>query len=839
MKGAAAVVGVWVAGAVLLAPPSSFGECATLKPGDPRATSGTITLKPGTGGISDSVIDSAIDKWKPHLGGGCKVFGTGFPSIQRGVSGGRILTVNRSGVNGNGEGHCGSVLGLMITIYDFTTAGNNTIPCGDPATILAHELGHVMGLEDSDCAGYIMETNYENNNPRDVKSKECDKVDERNIVPGEPGHPDTDPDPPGPDPDPTAELLCVRHPEECANPASPSNPTGTSPNCVSTLACVTSGGYGPATPTSDPDGDPGTNTGGGYPPVSQGGPTLCINDPFSPLSCSWGFGYIVTPDPDIKFFTKGLEEDCAAQGGTLSRYWDCPAPFADPAGRGVGAEGASVAGWAPAVTIETPFSGLVVSGLTPVRLVVSEATYGGEILSYWIDDTEVQLIDSFEGSSTFGLCDLQQISDPSCPYVGFGGMLDTTQFSDGIHRLELYVVRNDPNFRLWNYASVEFEIRNNTQPAQPAIVVAEGWAGHERLPKGGGSYSYSFGERHISTFPFVAPFLICNLGTADLDLLNHGTMVTGEGFSRVFGSPASFVEPMRCSQLNIRFDVDDLGTYYGTVNIASTDPDDSPYTFAISGTAVGSGNGPQFVLREIENSVATGVEYVNGQTVDLGDAPATIGTKQVMEISNSGDSDLVISQLSVSGDCFWTNWIDDGLVIPPGGGYWFSTTMLCLDPDESLGAYSGTLVVRSNDGAADPFSLQLHADLVANPDPRLWVRRMSGGVPGSYVWNGSTVSFSSTGVGQPTSVLFEIRNLSSSTDLVIANPQSLVTGACFFQIGTPPNAVVAPGASTTFRVRLMCSTPGVKTGTVAIQSNDPVWPGPGTLQFAVSGEVTP
>ncbi len=222
----------------------------------------------------------------------------------------------------------------------------------------------------------------------------------------------------------------------------------------------------------------------------------------------------------------------------------------------------------------SPWLGETVSGVIPVHLSVDEAIYGGEAVVYLVDDEIVTLMDPFVGASTEGFCDLAHIADPRCPLIGYGGMLDTRRFPDGLHVLQVLAVRNDPNAPFYTFAQVEFEIVNQTQPPQPEVVVAEGWGGHIRIPNDG-TYSYSFGERQLGTFPFVTPFLICNVGTADLDLLNHGTMVMGEGFSRVFGSPASFVEPMRCSQLNIRFDVDDPGTYYGTVSIASNDPDDS------------------------------------------------------------------------------------------------------------------------------------------------------------------------------------------------------------------------------------------------------------------------
>ncbi len=523
---------------------------------------------------------------------------------------------------------------------------------------------------------------------------------------------------------------------------------------------------------------------------------------------------IIFAPPDTETATKG--------------HWECTGSSANPT------EGATCSGFGPYVTIIRPNEGDVVSGQVRVEVAVSDADVGGRPIGLFVDKSPAPLLSYFEQLPSTEICDTQAGEDPGCPFVGFAGVLDTTQLSDGVHKLQVLAQRDDAVSPFLSWQELEFEVRNQSMPAQPNIYVVQQWDS-QQVPDGG---SYTFGERQILALPVVATFLVCNLGGDDLFLFNHSTMVTGDGFSRGFGSPASFVAPQNCSQLKLRFDVDDPGTYTGTVSIVSNDPDDDPYSFTISGTAVGSDTGPELVLREVIDGVETSNEYTNGQLVDLGDTPVTLGVSRVHSIRNFGTEDLTVTSLSVSGDCYFTGWSHDGLVIPPDGGVWFGTAYNCLDVDKPLGAYPGSVTIRSDDTSADPFSLQLRADLVVNPNPRLWVRRVAGGVPGDYVWNGQTVNFPSTPVGDPTSILFEIKNLSSSANLVISNPSTLVSGTCFKQIGTDPATVVPPLSTTTLRVRLHCQTAGSQSGMVTIQSNDPNWPGPGTLQYFVSGTVT-
>ncbi|HUR82652.1 MAG TPA: choice-of-anchor D domain-containing protein [Thermoanaerobaculia bacterium] len=85
--------------------------------------------------------------------------------------------------------------------------------------------------------------------------------------------------------------------------------------------------------------------------------------------------------------------------------------------------------------------------------------------------------------------------------------------------------------------------------------------------------------------------------------------------------------------------------------------------------------------------------------------------------------------------------------------------------------------------------------------------------------NGGAFAFPPTGTNIPDSRQFRISNTGPGL-LEISNASTIVSGACFHLIETPASSVIS-GQSTTFRVRVLCATPGFYNGTISISSNDP------------------
>lgn len=138
--------------------------------------------------FSASDLNTAISYWS-----GCGS-GSDAPSMQLGGSGGIPVSVtlvagsSPTGRCGRAEVQIGAtsrrVVSADITIY---TRQNNGSSCHPPSDEIAHELGHVLGLDDADsaaCRQHIMGFR-DAGTTRTVGGEDCDQVDQNWQLPGE------------------------------------------------------------------------------------------------------------------------------------------------------------------------------------------------------------------------------------------------------------------------------------------------------------------------------------------------------------------------------------------------------------------------------------------------------------------------------------------------------------------------------------------------------------------------------------------------------------------------------------------------------------------------------
>jgi hypothetical protein len=134
-------------------------------------------------GIDSSTITTAIGYWS----GGCPGYGTSFPNMTAGGSGGiAVSVIHYSGTSTLNTGSCGrtmfnlqapgnTVTSATIEIWD---RQGNGIDCNLSDT-LAHELGHILGLTDNNtsaCIGHIM-GGRPSGGTRSVSSSDCTVYD--------------------------------------------------------------------------------------------------------------------------------------------------------------------------------------------------------------------------------------------------------------------------------------------------------------------------------------------------------------------------------------------------------------------------------------------------------------------------------------------------------------------------------------------------------------------------------------------------------------------------------------------------------------------------------------
>lgn len=376
----------------------------------------------------------------------------------------------------------------------------------------------------------------------------------------------------------------------------------------------------------------------------------------------------------------------------------------------------------------------------------------------------------------------------------------------------LMIGSDSPNSPSWMGLRAEF--------VRPELTVLEASTGSEVQP---GS-TIIFPQTGVGV-PVSRAFEIVNSGRGTLDLSNATAMVSGACWSQI-ESPVAALPAGASSILRVRLHCESAGTQSGTVRIESDDPG-GPFQLQLVGTVVDP-RPDVAVFRDWDGGAQT-----SGSTFLFPETPAGVAESRRFRITNTGSAPLNLLNASslVSGTCF--DQIESpSASVAPGATTSFRVRLYCLSP----GSWNGTIAIYSDDPTS-PYLISVQGTVTAPLAPDVVVTRdWDGGVQGS----GSTYQFSPIAVGAADSRRFRITNGGTGT-LTISNPTALVSGSCWTQIESP-TATVAPGATTSFRVRLSCTTPGTKTGEIAISSNDPTSPYTislvGDVIAADAGQVT-
>jgi hypothetical protein len=172
----ALIIGTTLSARVLVAV-----DCSVAKPGFPPSNGNIFNLTATE--FSTSELQSAIGDW------GCSAYLDDIPTFQIGGSGGvPVSVVKIDGNSTSATGSCGQtqphvengeVVSAQITIWTHQSNGDSCAPIYD---VLAHEFGHLMGLDDApdptgQCFGHIMGSRALGGT-RSVHDDDCAMADE-------------------------------------------------------------------------------------------------------------------------------------------------------------------------------------------------------------------------------------------------------------------------------------------------------------------------------------------------------------------------------------------------------------------------------------------------------------------------------------------------------------------------------------------------------------------------------------------------------------------------------------------------------------------------------------
>jgi hypothetical protein len=146
-----------------------------------------------------------------------------------------------------------------------------------------------------------------------------------------------------------------------------------------------------------------------------------------------------------------------------------------------------------------------------------------------------------------------------------------------------------------------------------------------------------------------------------------------------------FLDPDETYDLTVTFAPEERGDFEGTLTIISDDPDEEEIIVSLSGI----GLAPDITI--------------SPDALDFGNVLVNDREELGLTISNEGNGDLIVSDVSVEGNYFSTDF-DDEIIMEPDDSYDLTIT---FSPEEE-GEFEAVLTITSN----DPDSMEFHVPLI-------------------------------------------------------------------------------------------------------------------------------
>jgi len=275
-------------------------------------------------------------------------------------------------------------------------------------------------------------------------------------------------------------------------------------------------------------------------------------------------------------------------------------------------------------------------------------------------------------------------------------------------------------------------------------------------------------------------FTVTNTGTGSLTIAQLS--VSGSAYS-VSGlvTPAT-IAAGNSTTFSVLFAPATAGTLTGTVTISSNAPN-SPNVLSLTGTGIAA-------------SVA-----LSSSPSSVGFASVNVGSSgsQNVTVTNSGNTSLTVSQVTVNAKDFGVSGITTPLTLAAGQKAVVSVTFHPTASEQ----VTGNITVSSSQGASAVISVS------------------GNGVQPALTMTPSSVSFGSVTVGSSSSQTIQLTNSGTGT---LSITQVSVTGSGFSTSTLSLPLSLNSGQSTTFNAQFAPASAGTASGSVSIVSNAPSSP---------------
>jgi hypothetical protein len=315
----------------------------------------------------------------------------------------------------------------------------------------------------------------------------------------------------------------------------------------------------------------------------------------------------------------------------------------------------------------------------------------------------------------------------------------------------------------------------------------------------------NYGSVNVASGLVTRTYTIENTGTVALTISNPTITGTHAADYSISTNPGTLsIAAGASTTFTVSFNPSATGTRSATINIISTDTDETTYNFAIQGTGI---------LNEM-NITGNGSSIVDGDitptTTDWTDFSTTTVTR-TYTIQNTGTDVLNIGLITISGAnaSEFTVTTNPSATVAAGG----STTFIVTFAPTATGVRYANISIANDDTNENPYDFNIQGTGVAQEI------NISGG--GFTIADGDITPATSdfTDFSTLTTRTFLLQNF-GNIPLTLGTITFSGTNGAEFAVTTAPTSTVAAFGFTTFVITMTPAASGMRTATFSIVNND-------------------